>query len=71
MYWACDDEAKARLSPEETEKWLQLKGDDADPDRNKLMQKGISKNPHQTPSKNIQREINVFNEIHHCRRGSN
>lgn len=71
IYLACDDEAKAKLRAEETEKRMNLKGDVSDPNRSKLLEKILETIAHETASERIQREVALLNDIHQCKREKN
>lgn len=59
------------MRAEETEKRLLLKGCTTDPDQTQLIAKVMNTIAHETPSEKIQREVNILNDIHQCKSGSN
>lgn len=66
VYLACDDEIKAKLLGEETEKRLNLKGDSDDLERVDIIKKIVTTISHEYSSERIQRETKFLNYIHQC-----
>lgn len=68
IYMTCNNEAKAKLRAEETEKRLNLRGDEDGPQRFRLIEQIINAIAYEPATENIQREVNMLNDIQQCGR---